>query len=479
MADNWFEISNDGWRRLNAGRPLGMLLREALQNAFDESVGSVSVDLASERILIEDDGTRGFADDRLIYTVFLTDKEDSPTQRGRKGRGLKELISAASRAEVETVGKTIRFDRDGRHVQENQRRRGTRLLLERRSTAREIEAALGTLRQTIPPSATRLTVNGRRVEPPEEILTLAHCSLETVVVRRGVECLVERETEVTLFGRRSPREKPQIFEMGLPVQPLRAPWHVDVAQRVPMSDGRDKIDETYRLTLLTVIFEALVEEELDERSLRDDWIMEVLSYGAVSDQALRIFVDRAYSRRAVLGASRRADDRARQVGAKVIETRSMARGVWAALARVTETSEQYVNRQLAAQEARVESLDGVQRRAVEVVTHLAREITGRHIDVTVIDKPRELDGYVEDASLDRRMLELKLNVQGGFNFRDPLAPASLAILFHELAHLEAAEHDYRFARALERVAGIGARLLLDRGAAIREMVRAEPPRGSR
>ncbi len=32
----WFELSEEGWRRSNRARPLGQLVREALQNAFDQ-----------------------------------------------------------------------------------------------------------------------------------------------------------------------------------------------------------------------------------------------------------------------------------------------------------------------------------------------------------------------------------------------------------------------------------------------------------
>ncbi len=467
MATSWFEISNDGWRRMNAGRPLGVLLREALQNAFDEEVGRVTVELGPERIVVEDDGARGFADDRLVYTVFLTDKDDSPTRRGRKGRGLKELISAASAAEVETVGRTVVFDRNGRHTRANERTRGTRLTLRRRSGARELEEALRLLRLTIAPPGLDLVINGRRVEPPGELWTLSHCDLDTVVVRGGVERVVARETDVSLSEPRSPAEIPYLFEMGLPVQPSRAPWHLDVGQRIPMSDGRDKVDETYRLTLLTVVFEALITEELEPRELREDWVAEVLRFAAVSDDAIAAYVERAYPATAVLASSRRADDRARQAGAHVVETRSMSRGVYDALARVVETSEQYVNRQLAAQQTSIDELDPTQAAAVEVVSYLARRITGRRVRVSLMRKPRELDGWVEDACLDPAAQTLALNVEGGFDFHDPLSPLSLAILFHELAHFSAAEHDHRFIRELERVAGRGARLLADEAGTIR------------
>ncbi|MEM9193621.1 MAG: ATP-binding protein, partial [Myxococcota bacterium] len=68
----WFELSSAGWQRLSASRPVGRLLLEAVQNALDEEAKEVRVDIGPEQIVIEDDGERGFTDERLVYTVFLS-----------------------------------------------------------------------------------------------------------------------------------------------------------------------------------------------------------------------------------------------------------------------------------------------------------------------------------------------------------------------------------------------------------------------
>ena len=72
--ERWFEVADEGWRRLSASRPLGRLLLEALQNAFDEGAARVRVSLAEDRVEVVDDAEGGILDERLVYTIFLSDK---------------------------------------------------------------------------------------------------------------------------------------------------------------------------------------------------------------------------------------------------------------------------------------------------------------------------------------------------------------------------------------------------------------------
>src|SRR5690606_2304573 len=138
-----------------------------------------------------------------------------------------------------TLGTTVIFDAQGRHEQPSDRTRGTRITLERQTSAREIQHAEQLLHLTIPPPHTTLMVNRRTVRAPAHVLTIPDCALETVVTRQGLERLMERATDVNRYQPR-PHEEPHIFEMGIPVQPVRLPWHVDVGQRIPLADGREK-----------------------------------------------------------------------------------------------------------------------------------------------------------------------------------------------------------------------------------------------
>lgn len=468
MSETWFEISPEGWRRLNAGRPLGALLCEAVQNAFDEDVRQIDIRVASDAITVEDDGKRGLSDPKLAYTIFLTDKAETPTARGRQGRGLKELLAAMKSATVETVGFTVRFDADGRTVVDNDRQRGTVLRFERQSSDQEIHEAVAALRLIIPDENVSIVINGERLERPKTFATLPDCRLETVMARGGVERIIERQTAVTLHHPRSADEVPHIFEMGLPVAASSTPWHLDVGQRIPRDERRRGIDTEFRLRLLATLFESMVGGALPEDCLHDAWIQETLAHHPVSDAALRTYVRRAFPTRAVLSAAPDEDDRARQHGVPVVSTDGMSRNVAATLARVMETSAAYVARtdQTAEQITAVPPSD---ERVLGFYRHLAKKIAGRPIGVTLMQRQASSDGFIDDAEFDAKRKEIRINVLGRVNLRQPLSEASLGVLLHELAHAVAKDdggggrHDAAFLEAFERVAGRAAELLVREG----------------
>ena len=470
----WFEVADAGWRRLSAARPLGRLLLEALQNAFDVGATRVAVSLEPDELVVEDDGDVGIADERLVYTIFLSDKSDDPTRRGRMGRGLKELIAGMDRARVETVGTTILFGDEGRQSSGNDRDKGTKLTLKRAFGTEELARARRMLRLCIPPKGTSLRVDGRLVRRPRSILALGSVHLETVVLAEGVERAAMGSTTLSVY---TPRrgEEPHLFEMGLPVETWNLPWHVDVGQRVPLGEGRDSVPNRFKLAVKAALLEAMLHNYLDKNDLRADWVHEVLASWPLPPPLLDAYVSRVFPRGSVLGGTSRANDRARQLGAHIVDAASISHGAYVALNRVLETSDDYVRRRSSEFGGEDVEPDETQRRFARAVRWLARAAAGRVITVRFFARDPGDAGLLEDAVTDVDKREIGFNVRGPLRFDDILDPGTLGVVLHELAHLETAEHDHRFIDRLQHLAGKTARLLAEGGPTLAEGLRRGDP----
>ncbi|MDH5491287.1 MAG: ATP-binding protein [Myxococcales bacterium] len=470
----WFEISHEGWRRVSTHRPVARLLLEAVQNALDADAPEVRVALGPEGCVIEDDSELGFADDRLIYTVFLSDKRDDPCKRGRLGRGLKELIAAMDEAVVHVVGTTVSFLESGRVEAPNDRTRGTRIELRRSLDEAELAEARAMLRMVIPPKGIALRVDGRLVRRRRAVLALSSCELETVVIREGVERARMGNTSLALY---TPRrgERAHVFEMGVPVQPWNLPWHVDVGQRVSLREGRDGLSESYALSLKAALLEAMIHRYLDRRDLRAEWVHEVIARYPLKGSVLDAFVSRAFPRGAVLGGTLHADDRARQLGAHVIDASAITHGAYVAFGRVVETSDDYVRRRSAEFGGEAVEPDAVQERFAEAFRWVARRVAGRVVRVRFFARDPNDAGLLEDAVADADARLISFNVRGSLRFEDILEPGTFGVVLHELAHLDTPEHDLRFIERLQLLAGQASRILAEGGPELADALRRGDP----
>lgn len=475
MKHEWFEFSSGGWRQRSAARPLGRLLLEAVQNSFDARSQSVSVNLASSMVIVEDNAAAGFSDARLAYTVFLTNKDDTPDQRGRMGRGLKELIAAMDAATVELVGHTLRFTDQGRAVEKNERKVGTRVSLQRAFTPEELREAALLLRMCIPPAGTTLKVNGKAVRVPKPSFALSASELDTVVVVDGKERITRARTPLSLYAPRK-GSSAYLMEMGIPIEAWDAPWHVDVGQRLPLSEGRDHVPTRFKLQLKATLLETMLPSHLERGDLTQDWVLDAIARCPLRSEVLDTYVSKVFPRGAVLEGTSRANDRAKQLGAHVIESRSMPYRAFVSLGRVLDTADDYARRRAAEFAGDDVEPTPEQKRFAEAVRWLSRRVAGETVQVRFFARDPTDDGLLEDAVTDVDARTIAFNVKGPLRFDDVLDPFTFGVLLHELAHLARnPEHDTRFIDRLQQMAGAAARLMGEGGRALSEALRRGDP----
>ena len=283
VAPERFAVSHLGMRELHENRPPWQLVKELIQNSWDEApeatVCTVEITVRSNEnatlVTVTDDGP-GFNDISDAWTLMKhTAKRQQPTKRGRFNMGEKEIVSVALEAEVETVGHTVTFPRMGsRVVSPNQRAKGTRiaaLMPWNQEQADGLVAKLATFR----PTDCRLVVNKVEVVQREPI-SIRSTILNTVLQEGPGQPMrpTRRRTDIHILTRHNPAES-WLYEMGIPIQPIGTPWDVDVMQKIPMPPNRDTVSESYLSDIYAEVLNA-EHEIMEPDQFGEQWVKQAV-----------------------------------------------------------------------------------------------------------------------------------------------------------------------------------------------------------
>ncbi len=117
---SWFDVDKKGMRQLHEKEPKTFIIRELIQNAFDENITKCELQMEWQTgiatIIVEDDCPEGFKDISDAFTLFKhTSKREDVSKRGRFNLGEKQVISICEFAMVKTTKGVVSFDEKGRH----------------------------------------------------------------------------------------------------------------------------------------------------------------------------------------------------------------------------------------------------------------------------------------------------------------------------------------------------------------------------
>ncbi len=295
---NWFEVSKEGLKELQAGKPKHFIVRELVQNAWDEKTSHCKVELKYSEgvaeISVLDDSPEGFKDLADAFTLFKhTDKRSEPEQRGRFNIGEKQAIALASKAKIITTKGTIIFDKDGRQETDDKTKAGSKVILWVKMEEDELEEIAKMLDRYIPPKEIEFVVNGRKKLRRARFATV-ETSLETELEDKGIMRKVFRKTEVKIY--KTIDDKAMLYEMGIPVCEVACQFDIDVQQKVPLSIDRETVSQKYLSNLyaevLNVTFDLLDQEDISQLWVRDALSNKRIKKDAVKDIILKRFGDK-------------------------------------------------------------------------------------------------------------------------------------------------------------------------------------------
>ena len=324
---SWFDVSREGLRQLQAGKPKHFIARELVQNAWDESTKSCEVKAAwtqgKAQIQVLDDSPEGFRSLADAFTLFApTYKRADPTKRGRFNIGEKQVLSVCESARISTTKGTLFFDKSGRRQSRKAREFGSEITAAVRMTRAEFEELLEAARSYLAPESVRFTVNGEVITYREPYKVI-EATLPTEVEQTGALRRTQRKTKVHVL---KPGEKAKLYEMGIPVTEIDCQFDIDVQQKVPLSTDRETVPLSYLSLLYAEVLNATHMDIAPEQA-SDMWIREAAKHERISPEAVRTIVKKRYGDKVVVANVRDMNsiDEALSHGYKVVYGNEMSK----------------------------------------------------------------------------------------------------------------------------------------------------------
>ncbi len=467
-----FEVSREGLRQLQAGRKPWQLAKELVSNAFDEeSVSKVDVELYMEDetnyppgemqavFIVEDDGD-GFVNIKDAYTLYgWTRKRSDPKVRGRFNLGEKEIVALASHAEIQTTSGWVEWHGDERTQGDEGRANGTIVSLHLPWTQEDLDKTVAKLKQLIPPEDKTYLVNNEEILH-RDVLYKFEAQLATVLLKGNQLAPTARKTEVHIYDVRE-GEVASLLEMGIPVQDIDTPWHLDVQQKIPLSPHRNAVTPGY---LQDVYAEALnlLAKYMTEEQASASWVDTAMVDKRCTDYAVATITKKRYPDTVFWSPDKLANETARDKGFNVLHSRGIDKEVLARLkgAGMETTHERFGvewadDREDAEPTFEVIKATPVMRQMERFIQSLGVELLGFSPEVSFqrVKNARNLDWC---ASWGNGTLNFYVNRLKD-DFFETLGAEQISIVLHEFAHHGTSPidepHDVHYRDRLEDLAG--------------------------
>ncbi len=489
-GEDMFRVDVAGLRRKFANRSKNFLIYELYQNAVDEDVTRVTIDLEPQpdgkhcRLMVEDDSPEGFKDLTHSYTLYAdSSKLHNPEQRGIWNLGEKLVLAFCTHATIASTKGTVSF-RDGRRFNSTEHRvRGTRFEGELIMSAAEYELACQGMRALIPPQEVSVRFNGEELITPPFIHEFTTTLPTTIGDDSGAIRRTRRKTTVRLYDCAG-RNEGWIYEMGIPVVVNGTRWHSDVQQRVPLNMQRDNVTPAYLQELRVAVFNES-HHMLEKEDVTEDWARAATNDQRCTPEATTTSLDLRFGENRVSFDvnDREANKKAMAEGYTVVAGGSMSKQEWqnAREAEAIKPAGQVTPTHHKEEDPEIQLKPLEWTPAMRLVEDYAKRIAPalveHEIEVRIVCKPTWPVAATYGPS---GSLTLNLGTLGHRFFEDRTWEGLQRInelLIHEFAHQYAGDHFTRqFYDSMGLIGARLAKLALDRPELFADMVTetAEP-----
>lgn len=434
---SWFEVDKNGLAQLMAGKPKSFILRELIQNAWDENIRKCIVDIKYKNddnvieISVEDDSPEGFKDITHAYTLYAdTYKRSDVKKRGRFNTGEKLAFSVCKNVVVETTKGTIIFDESGRHESDEKRKNGSIITVWFDGTQDDYNNIIQSIDKYLIPKGITFTINNKEYKYKTPIKVFKALLLSEIKNEStGIVGRTRRSTDVHVI-KNDTDDASHIYEMGIPIQEIDGSFHLDVQQKVPLDQSRESVLPSFLKDLYAVALDN-IHEDIDEDESAETWITEGMKGKNVSKEALHDVITKRYGDKVVVADNfdPNSIDDAISHGYKVLRGTELPKDVWSNTKKfnlIPSSSRLFGHRTKCT--PTVEPNEK-QRLVALYAKKIAKRCIGIDIEVQFID-----DRHIVPAEFNRNNIILTFNLgKLPINFFDePLKTTGL--ILHELAH---------------------------------------------
>lgn len=337
MKNNLFVVDVKGFRQLQEGKSKTKIIRELLQNCMDEPITKCNVVLnyknGKAHIKIEDDSPIGFRNLSDCYTLFAdTYKRADATKRGRFNSGEKEVLVLADYATIISTTGGYEFDvlKGERKTLRKKREKGSEVYIVVKMTREEYEECVAYVHQLILPTGIEavITSDGNEITLAKwETHKIFSAKLPTELKENDRLRIVQRETEVHIY--KPINETAYIYELGIPVCEIDCPYSIDIQQKVPLSNDRDKVEQKYLKDLFALVLNNTI-EEVSTDDISQTWIRNAMDSDKVAAETVSEVKDKRYGDKAVIfnPFDENANDEALSRGYRLIYGNEMGSSEW-------------------------------------------------------------------------------------------------------------------------------------------------------
>jgi hypothetical protein len=447
---NWFDVSTEGLKQLQLGKPKHYVARELIQNAWDENTKICKFSSEWKKdvafITVEDDSPEGFKNLSDAFTLFApTYKRTNPEKRGRFNLGEKQAFAICEKAIIKTTKGTVSFDKSGRKQNTDCKEFGSSVYVELKMTKTEYEEMLMTIVNYIVPNHLEFFVNDKKISSRKSYKTI-RISLPTEIEENNVLKKTLRMTVVNIY--KSENKKHFLFEMGIPVIEIDCQFDIDVQQKVPLSVDRDSVSHSYTAILYAEVLNATF-KDIEEKDSSQVWIREAMSHNRINSEATKTILDKRFGDKVLIANpfDRNSIDDAIASGYKIITGNELSKGEWENVKKsdaIQTTSDLFASKTTSSESYTPD--ENMNR-----VAELAKKIAKKFLDINIRVAFAKWDGVA--AQYGDKVLTFNVKVLGKSFFNPSLSSRTLDLIIHEISHENGQHTEKSYHETITRLAG--------------------------